>query len=610
MTWQRPCGILLLALATLAASAAPKDPVAAIAERLESVVRREPVYLAIDTQIRAGGMLRHLRPELALRFALAAARDATESGDTSYRIYRISEVLLQLDPETAARATREFAEPSWVYNATVRYWIERGHLDKAAAAAREGLRRGIMFGEGVRLLNRLKTGDPETASSLFTDLLEHFPERPTPSQLTLLLGAVQAICSVDPAAAVDAARWLLDTVKDGRIEDDGQVAIAEYQIAGTAVKTATNEDFALVPVGALLWVLDRDAYLANQAQFAPWDEAIRRLRPEDLPAAIRARGFRTADPRTARRLAAQPPEKPSKPGPRKQSAYMTLPFDDALRAIGKLGFQRNAPRWLNLLARDDLTEEQQRTLAGLVFDELSTWPYPTRLFLARKAVRIAVSGKRPWLEDALNVLLLTIRDLENCRQWICEKLRERHVPGIYRWLAESIHRGEFETSAADPSLEARLLLLELQDALARELDFELPSQDGDRYRLRELRGRPVVLYFWATWCVPCRKDLPVLESLHRRGESAPAILGLSDEEPEKVRSFYKEHELTFPTLYDAGRQIHDTFGVSAVPVTVVLDAEGNAAGRITGSFEEEHLRRLLEKAAQAPRDTASKPGLN
>ncbi len=607
----RPGWLFVFSLLVSVSSAAAESPspVVEIANRLNAAARREPVYLAIDTRLRAAGMLRHLRPELALQFALAAARDATESGDTSYRIYEITDILLQLDLETAARATPGFAEPSWVYNAMVRHWLEEGDLDKAAAAAREGLRRGVIFGEGVRLLDRLKTKDPETASSLFTDLLEHFPERPTPSQLTFLLGAVQAICSADPPAAVRAAHWMLEAVVEGRLAQTGDVAVARYDIAGESIATATNEDFVLLPAGALLWVLDRDAYLANQAQFAPWDGAIRRLRREDLPSAIRARRFSIAPPDLAAKIASGAPPEPRRP--RQEPAYLTMPFDQALRSIDELGFQRNAPRWLRLLQRDDLTAEQQQTLARLVLDELPRWPHPMRLNLAERTVRLAQSKKASWLPGALNVLLLTIRDIDGCRERICERLRERDVPRIYRSLAEAIHRGELEAEAADPSLQARLLLLDLQDALARELDFELPSQDGDRYRLRDLRGRPVVLYFWATWCVPCRKDLPVLEKLHRdQGETQPVILGLSPEEPGKIRSFYKNRELSFPTLYDQDRRVHDTFGVSGIPVTVVLDAEGNVAGRITGSFKADRLLRLLEKARPQPAAAPSTPQLN
>jgi len=85
----------------------------------------------------------------------------------------------------------------------------------------------------------------------------------------------------------------------------------------------------------------------------------------------------------------------------------------------------------------------------------------------------------------------------------------------------------------------------------------------------------VLLNFWATWCPPCRKEMPDLEALYRRFEpQGLVILGVSDEDGDKVKPFIQQQGITYPVLLDAGRKVNELFQIEGIPKTFVYDREG------------------------------------
>ena len=92
--------------------------------------------------------------------------------------------------------------------------------------------------------------------------------------------------------------------------------------------------------------------------------------------------------------------------------------------------------------------------------------------------------------------------------------------------------------------------LESQDRQRQEADFTLTDLDGKKWTLKELRGKVVVVNFWATWCPPCRKEMPDLEALYTiLKEKGLVILAISDEVADKVKPFIEEKKYTFPVLW-------------------------------------------------------------
>jgi peroxiredoxin len=126
-------------------------------------------------------------------------------------------------------------------------------------------------------------------------------------------------------------------------------------------------------------------------------------------------------------------------------------------------------------------------------------------------------------------------------------------------------------------------------------DFELIDLDGATVRLADLRGRPILLNFWATWCDPCRDEMPLFESaLGEFGDAGLVVLGIDADEPaELVAEFRDELELTFPLLLDPGGEVQELYRIRGYPTTFFVDAEGVIRAQHIGVLREERLRRYL-----------------
>lgn len=118
--------------------------------------------------------------------------------------------------------------------------------------------------------------------------------------------------------------------------------------------------------------------------------------------------------------------------------------------------------------------------------------------------------------------------------------------------------------------------------------FTLAKLQGGTASLSEYRGKVVLLNFWATWCVPCIREMPSMETLWQkyqgRGLVILAVATDNDDNGQpRIRNFMKRLKLTFPVLLDPENQASDLYEVSGVPVSYLIDREGKIAGRWLGS---------------------------
>jgi peroxiredoxin len=107
-------------------------------------------------------------------------------------------------------------------------------------------------------------------------------------------------------------------------------------------------------------------------------------------------------------------------------------------------------------------------------------------------------------------------------------------------------------------------------------DFTLKSNSGKNLKLSEFRGQVVMINFWATWCAPCRQEMPLLnhiyEQYHKTGFT---LLGVNiDDKPESAKALAQQLGISFPVLFDTDKQISHRYDVDAMPSTVLIDRSG------------------------------------
>ncbi|MFE4709826.1 MULTISPECIES: peroxiredoxin family protein [unclassified Paenibacillus] len=129
-------------------------------------------------------------------------------------------------------------------------------------------------------------------------------------------------------------------------------------------------------------------------------------------------------------------------------------------------------------------------------------------------------------------------------------------------------------------------------------DFTLQDLSGNPVRLSDFRGKRVMLNFWATWCPPCRVEMPHMQSIYENYESEDVvILGVNMTLTEKalgdVQPFVQEQKLTFPIVLDEDGELMQTYQIVAYPTTYVLDADGVVREKVRGAMNYEMMSELL-----------------
>lgn len=121
------------------------------------------------------------------------------------------------------------------------------------------------------------------------------------------------------------------------------------------------------------------------------------------------------------------------------------------------------------------------------------------------------------------------------------------------------------------------MFTQAEDASGPAPDFTLKSKSGENVRLEDLRGQVVMLNFWASWCGPCRQEMPHMNDIFKKYEKFGfTVLAVSvDENPEDANRFLDAVPVDFPILYDTDSRISELYNVDAMPTTVMIDRDGN-----------------------------------
>lgn len=167
----------------------------------------------------------------------------------------------------------------------------------------------------------------------------------------------------------------------------------------------------------------------------------------------------------------------------------------------------------------------------------------------------------------------------------------------YVELAQLVRYEHVRVSLDAPPFKAAMTKLEADDASRQQANFTLTDLQGKTWTLKDLKGKVVLVNFWATWCPPCQKEMPDLEGLSKRfADQGFVILAISDEEADKVKPFIAQRNITYPILLDPGRKVNELFQVEGIPKSFVYDREGKLVAQ---SIDMRTQKQFLEMLAQA-----------
>ncbi len=168
---------------------------------------------------------------------------------------------------------------------------------------------------------------------------------------------------------------------------------------------------------------------------------------------------------------------------------------------------------------------------------------------------------------------------------------------LYVELASLVRYEHMQAASDSPQFAEAMAKLEADDAKRQNADFTLADLQGKAWHLQDLRGKVVLVNFWATWCPPCRKEMPDLDALYNRFKDRGfVVLAISDEEAAKVSPFISERKISYPVLLDPGRKVNDAFIVEGIPKSFVYDRSGKMVAQ---SIDMRTRSQFLEMLAQA-----------
>lgn len=239
---------------------------------------------------------------------------------------------------------------------------------------------------------------------------------------------------------------------------------------------------------------------------------------------------------------------------------------------------------------DDTT--RARTTRDLALQIRNLPAAPNKLRLAGALANLSTEGD--FGRDTLQEVTTTLADA----------LREQ--PGaaksdgpnpLYMELASLVRYEHMKAASDNPQFAQAMATLEGADAKRQTADFTLTDLQGKEWHLRDLKGKVVLVNFWATWCPPCRKEMPDLQALYDKYKDQDlVVLAISDEEAAKVAPFITERHISYPVMLDPSRKVNDVFQVEGIPKSFVYDREGKLVAQSIDMRTRSQFQEMLAQA--------------
>ncbi|MFD0051185.1 peroxiredoxin family protein [Actinomycetes bacterium NPDC127524] len=129
-------------------------------------------------------------------------------------------------------------------------------------------------------------------------------------------------------------------------------------------------------------------------------------------------------------------------------------------------------------------------------------------------------------------------------------------------------------------------------------DFDLYTLEGKKVKLSEFKGKKLLINFWATWCEPCKEEMPHLEEFYKNSSSNAVILAVNIDPENDVEGYARKMGLTFPIILDnqeKSKAVNERYGVAAVPSSFLVDSKGVIRQKFIGAINFDVMKKSMEK---------------
>jgi thiol-disulfide isomerase/thioredoxin len=554
-------GILLAASVTQA-----QTKIQALATEIEADAKLENPRLGIDTLLRAAERIRTIDPSAA-RHLLDTAfpmldRLAPGSPDT----FRLMDSYSLIDPDAAERLSDRVREKIWAYSALVGNASKTKDWPRADRLIRRAAKQGYYaYAATWSAMRPMSLAAPLLAAGLLKALIDDFPASAKPDDAHNLLCSLAVFPNPDPDLVRAALTKVFAVVdRPGAVDPKAEIDfVSKLRLHGKEVQPANSAENALLFASAYQAIYDPEAFGMRLASLPSWGFELASVTRDEVRSLASAPRVGVMNPSL--------PKKYNPPPPRAEVLY-------------KIAYQQ------------DLPPQERRIAIEELIPLLSEMDVEQRFYNARGLFWTASNLKLEGLvaeigpaylaaiESAVNLNDITMMNVDARGEF------HRALLDIDKAFADR------DLPQRHPSIVSRRALARLDAAAGQLADFSATTADGAPFHLREMKGKFVVLDFWATWCEPCRAALPELEKVHSAWKDKIVVVGVDDELAPTIRQFYSTNAITYPTLLDPDNKIHNLFGIDGIPATFVFDPDGKYVGRVPFPHTEANILRVLKQA--------------